>query len=68
VTQMVFAEAEVKEFAEKVEKLCRFLAAKAKHSVDRDALHRMAEDAANMQFANIEPADIVIDGIAEVLR
>lgn len=65
---LVFEEAEVKRFAERVERLCDFLAEKASHGDDRNAIDELREEAANMQFADIKPGDAALRGIAEVLR
>lgn len=67
IAKKVFTEEEVKEFAERVERLCDYLITQAKHSKDRDVLADLKEDAASMQFAEITAVDIVISGIAEAL-
>lgn len=68
VAEMVFTEAEVRKFAEKVERLCEFLIEKSTHSDDRNALINLKDEAADLLFAKITPGDIVVRGIAEVLK
>lgn len=65
---LVFTEDEVKEFARKVERLCEWLTAKATHSDDIDAVKRLSEDAADLQFADVDARTIAVEGIADVLR
>jgi hypothetical protein len=56
----------IKDFARRVEALCNHLRDDVPHSEDRDALDRLRDQAADLQFAPIKEA--AISGLADVLR
>ena len=55
-------------FAERVERLCKHLRERMSPGTDRDAIDRLADDAAKISVNDDFEADTVLDGIAEALR